>query len=363
MSFLSVRSKRLRSRSNCFLPISRACCLSATLRKCRILARALLVTAKAEPVAAGLVARRGQDLDDVAVAQLVAQRHDLAVDARAHALVADLGVDRVGEVDRAGVLGQGLDLALGREAVHLLGVEVDLERVQELVRVLDLLLPLEHLAQPGEGLVVLVEAGLALLVLPVGRDALLGHAVHLLGADLDLEGLALVADDRGVQRLVAVGARHGDEVLDPSGHRPPEVVDHPERRVAVGHVRHQHAQGHEVVDLAAESDSLTVTITPNAYYAVSIATDDVSLNLGTVNLSASTPNCNPATITINSTLWNTDLKLQGAITSGGTAWTFDDDTTSSDRDKLAAWGNLHFHCPFQRSNSRRNVLRRNSRRS
>ena len=171
------------------------------------------------------------------------------------ALVADLGVDRVGEVDRGGAAGQRLHLALGREAVDLLGVEVELERVQELVGVLDLLLPLEELAQPGEGLVVLVEAGAALLVLPVGGDPLLGDAVHLPGADLHLEGMALVADHRGVERLVAVGPRHGDEVLDAAGHRAPEVVEHAEGGVAVGYGRHHDAQGHEVVDLV-EVDAL-----------------------------------------------------------------------------------------------------------
>jgi hypothetical protein len=163
--------------------------------------------------------------------------------------VANLGVDGVGEVDGRGPAGQGLDLALGREAVDLLGIEVQLERVQELVGVLHLLLPLQQLAQPGEGLVVLVEPALPLLVLPVGGDALLRDAVHLARADLHLEGVPLVPDHRGVQRAVAVGPRHGHEVLDAAGHRAPQVVQDPEHRVAIGDGRHHDAQGHEVVHL------------------------------------------------------------------------------------------------------------------
>ena len=43
------------------------------------------------------------------------------------------------------------------------------------------------------------------------------HAVHLVGADLDLKGHALVAQERRVQRLVAVGLGPGDVVLEPAG--------------------------------------------------------------------------------------------------------------------------------------------------
>ena len=74
------------------------------------------------------------------------------------------------------------------------------------------------------------------LVLPVRRNALLGDAVHLFGADLHLELMAALAHHRGVQRLIAVGAGHGDEVLDAPRHRPPQRVDQPEDRVARGHI-------------------------------------------------------------------------------------------------------------------------------
>src|SRR5262245_23787173 len=72
-----------------------------------------------EPVAARLVTRRRHDLDHVAVLNLVLQRDDLAVDFRADALVADLGMNRIGEVDRRGVARQLDDLALRREGQYL----------------------------------------------------------------------------------------------------------------------------------------------------------------------------------------------------------------------------------------------------
>lgn len=90
---------------------------------------------------------------------------------------------------------------------------------------------------------------------------------------------------------------------------------------------------------AASTDTLTISITPNAFYAVDIDTTNIAnqMNLGVINLGASTQTVRPSTVTIQSTFATTDLKLQGGIGSSGTPWTFDDDTASSDTDKLAAW--------------------------
>ncbi|MCG3204501.1 MAG: hypothetical protein KCHDKBKB_01216 [Elusimicrobia bacterium] len=88
---------------------------------------------------------------------------------------------------------------------------------------------------------------------------------------------------------------------------------------------------------AGSTGTLTVSVTPNAYYAVVIDTSNVSLNLGTVDLGASTQTVRPSTVSIQSTFATTDLKLQGFISSAGTAWSFDNDTTSVEPDNLAAW--------------------------
>jgi hypothetical protein len=175
---------------------------------------------EAEPVAAGGVAGLGGDFDDVAVAELGAERDDAAVDLGADGGVADLGVDGVGEVDGAGVLGQDDDLALGGEGVDLLRVQVDLEGRHELVGVGHLALPFHHLADPGEAGFVLGGDVVAGLVLPVGGDAFFGDSMHLFGADLDFELVAAGGDEGGVEALVAVGPGHGDEVLDATGDGP-----------------------------------------------------------------------------------------------------------------------------------------------
>ena len=94
------------------------------------------------------------------------------------------------------------------------------ERLHELAGVLGLRLPVHDLPQPLQLLVPavgpLAAAAALLLVHPVGGDAVLGGLVHVVGADLDLERLALRPDDRRVERLVHVELGHGDVVLEPA---------------------------------------------------------------------------------------------------------------------------------------------------
>ncbi len=98
------------------------------------------------------------------------------------------------------------------------------------------------------------------------------------------------------------------------------------------------ALGFTTLARAAVSDSLTVTITPNAFYAVDIDTANFAgMDLGTVDLAASTQTVLPSTVTIQSTYASTDLRLQGSIASVGTPWLFDADTSSNETDSLQAW--------------------------
>ena len=76
-----------------------------------------------------------------------------------------------------------------------------------------------------------------------------GDAMHLFGADLHFELMSAFAHHRGVQRLIAVGAGHGDEVLDAAGHRTPESVNQAEDGVTSAHILGDDANGQQVVDL------------------------------------------------------------------------------------------------------------------
>ena len=223
-----------------------------------------------EPVARrpGAVGLGRQHLDDVAVLERRLERHEAAVDARADAVVPDLGVDGIREVDGRAAHGQRDDRALRGEDVDLAAAHLEAQRVEELARVLGLALPVEQLAQPGHVVLRGDLAGraappplLGVLVLPVRGDAVLGAAVHRVRADLDLDRLALRADDRRVQRLVHVELRHRDVVLEPARDRVPPRVQGAQRRVAVAHRVDEDPHGDEVVDLlevAAAHDHLLV---------------------------------------------------------------------------------------------------------
>jgi hypothetical protein len=79
--------------------------------------------------------RRGHDLDLVAAFQFRAQRHELVIDPRCGAMVADVGVHGVGEVDGGSAARQRHDLALGREDVDLVREEVAFDVLEEFLRI------------------------------------------------------------------------------------------------------------------------------------------------------------------------------------------------------------------------------------
>src|SRR5262249_33460928 len=174
---------------------------------------------EAKPVAARAMALLRENFDDIAIHDFVAKRDHLAVNLGADALVSNFGVHEIREIDGSGAAGKLENAALWGESVDLDGSEIHFQGVQEVAWLLKLLGPLDKLSHPGDALVVVGRAArLAGLVLPVSGDAFLGEAVHVLGADLDLEGLAAM-QDRGVQRLVEIGPGKGEIVLKAAGDR------------------------------------------------------------------------------------------------------------------------------------------------
>jgi hypothetical protein len=81
----------------------------------------------------------------------------------------------------------------------------------------------------------------------VGGDARLGHAMHVAGADLHFDQLAIGREHRRVERLVHVALRGRDVVLEALVDRRVESVQDPERVVAVANGGHDHPQGQQVV--------------------------------------------------------------------------------------------------------------------
>jgi hypothetical protein len=76
-----------------------------------------------------------------------------------------------------------------------------------------------------------------------------GGAVHFLGADLELHRRAVRADQRGVQRLVAVQLADRDVILELARHGLVQRVQGAQRHVAVGEAVHHHAEAVHVQHL------------------------------------------------------------------------------------------------------------------
>ena len=204
----------------------------------RIASRALPVTTIDSQADGGADLRlRGEDLDLVAVVELGHQRRDLAVDLAADRVIADVGVNRIGEIDRRGLARQRDQLALGREAEHLVVEQFELGVLEEFLRVRAFGQQLDGAAQPGIGV------GLArqhfgrriraVLVERVRRDAVFGDLVHFLGADLQFDALLAGADHGGVDRAVVVLLGRRDVVLEAARHHRPGGVHDAERAVAL----------------------------------------------------------------------------------------------------------------------------------
>ena len=159
----------------------------------------------------------------------------------------ELGVDVVGEVERRRTFGQIDDAALRRDGVNALAEGFVFELVKDGVAPV-VVAAFNHAPQPFDLLLELFAVAHAFFfVEPVRGDAQLGVFVHFAGADLHFDDAVFRADERGVQRLVAVGFGVGDVVVEFFGDGLPQFVDDGEGVVAVGFGLHFDAHGADVV--------------------------------------------------------------------------------------------------------------------
>ncbi len=73
--------------------------------------------------------------------------------------------------------------------------------------------------------------------------------MHRERTNLDFQRIA-AGHHRRVKRLVAVGLRHRDIILEPARHRLPHRMDQAEHAIALGLGLHQHPHGGQIVNLA-----------------------------------------------------------------------------------------------------------------
>ena len=73
--------------------------------------------------------------------------------------------------------------------------------------------------------------------------------MHIVGADLDLHGFALGADDRAVNGLIIIFFGRGDIVVEFAGDVLPETVDDTQGGITVTHMLNQDAYGPDIINL------------------------------------------------------------------------------------------------------------------
>ena len=83
----------------------------------------------------------------------------------------------------------------------------------------------------------------------MGGDTGLRHVIHLLGADLDLDGHPERSEQHGMQRLVTVGFGNGDVILEFSRHRFVQVMYRTDHAVTHIDVVHQDTERVDIVHL------------------------------------------------------------------------------------------------------------------
>ena len=67
----------------------------------------------------------------------------------------------------------------------------------------------------------------------MGRNTGFGNIMHLTGADLHFNPLAVAARNGGVNRAISVGLGLADVILEPARNRTPALMDDPQCPVAV----------------------------------------------------------------------------------------------------------------------------------
>ena len=178
-------------------------------------------------------------------------------------------MDGVGEVDHGGAAQDVEDVAVGGEHVDLVREQVDLDVLEEFLRIAGVLLHLQQALEPFAGMAGRGRAG---LVHPVRGDAGLRHALHVLGADLYLDGAAVGAEQHRVQGLVAVGLGDGDVVLEAPRHGLVDVVHHAQHAVAGVHLVDHDAETVHVGDLV-EAEALVAHLVVDAIKVLLAALD------------------------------------------------------------------------------------------
>ncbi|RMO04789.1 hypothetical protein ALQ48_06206 [Pseudomonas coronafaciens pv. zizaniae] len=265
-------------------PLTQVDRLGATLQLERVtdMGARLAGDHKVQPGRIRTCAGGADNLDSRAALQGFGQWRQSAIDAAGNAAVAYIGMYRISEVHRSGAFWQLHDSAFRRENVNLVRKQVDLDAFNELQRVAGTLLHFKHTLDPLPGAGVsafglLVVTG---FVQPVRGDPVIGHLFHFTSADLDFDRHAMHAEQRGMQRLIAVGLGDRDVILETAGQRLVQIMYSTQHAVT----------GIDLVDDDTERINVH-DLVESAALAAHLLVDTVEVFLATADIAFNTVHC------------------------------------------------------------------------
>lgn len=209
-----------------------------------------------EPAGVGFGVFGGNNFDDVALVEFCVEADHFAVNFGAGATGADFAVEAVGEIERHGAFGEidnvaswGIDEDFIGEEVEFELFGVDFFALAEFGGGFLEIFDPEEVARKGADAAFGVGRGEFLLVVKEGGgETAFGVIVHFVGADLELDDLAVGGDNGGMEGLVSVLLGHGDVIFDAAWHGFEEGMDDAEDEVAGRDIGDDEAEGDEVVD-------------------------------------------------------------------------------------------------------------------
>ena len=190
------------------------------------------------------MALRRFDHDLIAVTQVRIDRHMTAVDVGGNGLVADVGVDGIGKIERRRTARQRDEPSLRREAENLIVEEFEFGVLEKFFRVLRFEQRRNHHPQPAIGTVVtfavaglgiVAVSGPVLLILieRVSGNAVFGRPMHLVRSDLQFDALVARPVNGRMDRLVVVALRRRNVILEAARNGAPRRMHDAEHAVAV----------------------------------------------------------------------------------------------------------------------------------
>ena len=189
----------------------------------------------------------GQHFDHIAVSQRIVDGCNAAVDLTSGHAVADGGMNAIGKVNRCSTERQADGVATRRKDKHFIRKQINLD-VFDKVLSFCILLCLQQLPNPR---IRLLAAALlqVLLILPMRRNAVFCHLVHFFRADLYFKRHTGTADNRCVQRAIAVRLWRRNIVFKTSRNRFVQIVYIAQHIVTVRHRLYDDTNGANVINL------------------------------------------------------------------------------------------------------------------